>query len=142
MIEDLDEQSELCTSEGYCFETISKSLNQLNTTEMIDDELMDSILEERSVGAVQQRTEDEMEDGGKNDLKREPKTDSKNELENESEATNDAPNKIKKEVDEADADNADEDGEFSWKCHIFNVFHFFLNFFQLKSVLINGINVG
>lgn len=98
---------------------------------MIDDELLDSILEERrSVGAVDKTGETKVANEIGNEMK--------NELEKEYEESvndrnRDAPNKIKKEADAADADNAADEGGELWKC----VLLFFLGFFQLKSVLID-----
>ena len=116
MTEDLFEQSELCMAEGHRFETISKTLNKLSASRMIDDELLDSIIERRS--AVDKENELQPQNEPKNEMS-ELKTDAKNELKNDLESTRDrtelpadASNEIKKEADATDADNVDEDGEF------------------------------
>ena len=50
IMEDLNEQTELCIQETFKFETNSKSLNKLSATTMLTDEQLDCILEEESNG--------------------------------------------------------------------------------------------
>lgn len=61
ILEDLNEQSELSVAKNYQIETVSKSLNKLNQTMMITDELLDSILEEELNGIKDKENDLELE---------------------------------------------------------------------------------